>query len=163
MRLFVAVCFTKPVKDMLCDVIAELKKTANGNFTRPENLHLTMAFIGETNEFEKAKTAIKKAANRRPFDITVGGIGNFNDLFFVRSCESGALKSLAADIRRELATQGFDVDTKPFKAHITVARRVCAMSMPQIKTGTEQMTAARLSLMCSQRIEGRLLYSDMTY
>ena len=53
MRLFVAICFDEPCKDVLCAAIAGLKSHARqGNFSRRENLHLTLAFLGETNRID---------------------------------------------------------------------------------------------------------------
>ena len=48
MRLFIAIKFNAKVINDLVKLQAELKDCgAEGNFTRPENLHLTLAFIGE--------------------------------------------------------------------------------------------------------------------
>ena len=59
MRLFVAICFDEPCKDVLCAAIAGLKSHARqGNFSRRENLHLTLAFLGETNRIDSAKRAL---------------------------------------------------------------------------------------------------------
>lgn len=49
MRLFVAILFPEPVRKALMDTMAQMRaQGAHGNFTRPENLHLTLAFLGET-------------------------------------------------------------------------------------------------------------------
>ena len=46
MRLFIAINFNEDVTDDLARLQAELRDCgAEGNFTRPENLHLTLAFI----------------------------------------------------------------------------------------------------------------------
>jgi len=49
MRLFVALKLSEPVLDRLSKTTRELKTHAvSGRFSHRENLHLTLAFIGET-------------------------------------------------------------------------------------------------------------------
>lgn len=59
MRLFTAITFDTSSKDRLSRHIAALKKSgAEGNFTRHDNLHLTLAFIGETERIAEAKASM---------------------------------------------------------------------------------------------------------
>ena len=59
MRLFVAICFDEPCKDVLCAAIAGSKAMrGRAIFSRRENLHLTLAFLGETNRIDSAKRAL---------------------------------------------------------------------------------------------------------
>ncbi len=62
MRLFVAINFSKDVKNALLAAIDELKGQAvSGNFTSPDNLHLTLAFIGESERASAIRGAIDPA------------------------------------------------------------------------------------------------------
>lgn len=48
MRLFIAINFNEDVIEDLVRLQAEFKRCrVAGNFTKPENLHLTLVFIGE--------------------------------------------------------------------------------------------------------------------
>ena len=58
MRLFVAIQFSPVVKTALLEAVSTLKRKGTGTFTRPENLHLTLAFIGETEDLPGAKAAL---------------------------------------------------------------------------------------------------------
>ena len=50
MRLFVAILLSEPVKDMLMQTIRQLQSAVlDGRFSRRENLHLTLAFLGESS------------------------------------------------------------------------------------------------------------------
>jgi 2'-5' RNA ligase len=62
MRLFIAIHFSPGVREVLLSAIDSLRAQAvSGNFTRPENLHLTLAFIGDrTTRF--GREAIDAAA-----------------------------------------------------------------------------------------------------
>ena len=71
MRLFIAINFDDKIKDELCLLTDELKNySVSGNFTRRENLHLTLVFIGETpsNKITSIKSAIDNI-QQQPFDI----------------------------------------------------------------------------------------------
>ena len=81
MRLFVALLLTGEMKDALCQAQAKLKALArSGNFSRRENLHLTLAFLGEcppsaVHRIRRAMTAAAEAAG--PFPMTLDRLGRF--------------------------------------------------------------------------------------
>jgi 2'-5' RNA ligase len=69
LRLFVAVNFDAETKSRLLAIQDKLKKQAvRGNFSKPENLHLTLIFIGETDVglVPAITEIIKNAAERCP-------------------------------------------------------------------------------------------------
>ena len=48
MRLFIAIQLSGKMKEALLDMQGQLRRLGvRGNYTPPENLHLTLAFIGE--------------------------------------------------------------------------------------------------------------------
>ncbi|MDR1042323.1 MAG: RNA 2',3'-cyclic phosphodiesterase, partial [Clostridiales Family XIII bacterium] len=50
MRLFIAINFSEEIKDALCETIADLRDASRrGRYTHRDNLHLTLAFIGESD------------------------------------------------------------------------------------------------------------------
>ena len=71
MRLFVAVLLSEPMRQALLDTMAQMRaQGARGNFTRKENLHVTLAFLGETDAqgCVRAKRALDAcAASCAPF------------------------------------------------------------------------------------------------
>ena len=76
MRLFVAILFPEPVRKALMDTMAQMRaQGAHGNFTRPENLHLTLAFLGETGAegCRAAVRAVDSVCGRAPFSLSLGG------------------------------------------------------------------------------------------
>ena len=51
MRLFAAINFDRNMNDALLSVQEQFRENnVKGNYTRAENLHLTLAFIGEYND-----------------------------------------------------------------------------------------------------------------
>jgi 2'-5' RNA ligase len=129
MRLFVAV----PVPGGLKSGVAALgSEIARGGVVpvRPENMHLTLRFLGEVDEGKGAVEGIKAALGGvrfKKFPCTIRGVGAFPNENYVRvvwaGCESaGALESLAADVAGALAGFGGDERGERFSAHMTIAR-----------------------------------------
>ncbi|HOP11423.1 MAG TPA: RNA 2',3'-cyclic phosphodiesterase [Oscillospiraceae bacterium] len=159
MRLFVAVHFSPEIKTVLLSAIEDLRRQSAGNFTRPENLHLTLVFIGESDRISEAKNALS-AVQSAPFELTVGGAGKFGDLWWAGIDKNPALNTLAASVRAELTKRNFDIDPKPFRAHITLARELREKNI-KLDVSPAAMTVSRISLMRSDRINGKLTYTEV--
>ena len=126
-----------------------------GNFVAPENYHVTLAFIGETAEAEKAAEAVR-AVEAAPFTLTLAKVGKFSrtrgDIYWygVRTC--AALEALYARTQAELTARGF-------RPHVTLARDVVRKSDKEIRSPEIQFKVTDIALMRSDRIDGRLVYS----
>ncbi len=159
MRLFVALHFSPEIKSVLLTAIDDLRRQSAGNFTQPENLHLTLAFIGESDRVSEVKAALS-AVTAVPFDLTVGGSGKFGDLYWAGVDKNPALSDLADSVRTELKKRSINFDPKPFKAHITLAREVLSKDI-SLTIPSTTMTVSRISLMRSDRINGKLTYTEV--
>ncbi|MFH0736988.1 MAG: RNA 2',3'-cyclic phosphodiesterase [Candidatus Micrarchaeota archaeon] len=124
MRVFVSV----PVPDDLLAKVSALGKelAQDGvSLVRPENMHLTLRFLGEMDEkrvgdVEQRLRAVRFGA----FRCGLKGVGVFPDENYVKvvwaGCESGGkLEALAKDVMGALS--GFGGDER-FTAHLTIAR-----------------------------------------
>lgn len=161
MRLFIAVHFSEEVKASLLDAIRQLQEQSTaGNFTRPENLHLTLAFIGESERLADLRQVLNRI-DSHPFHLELSGSGNFGELYWAGLQKAPALDRLARLLRKDLLEQGFDIDQKPFRPHITLARQLKAPQEVQIQLLPGSMQVDRVSLMCSERINGRLTYTEL--
>ena len=71
MRLCIAINFNSNTRSQLINLCNELcEKSERGNFTAPENLHLTFAFLGECDLKQTAAAkSILSAIRFEPFDI----------------------------------------------------------------------------------------------
>jgi len=79
MRLFIAINFSADTKNGLIALGEEIRAQAEcGRFSLPENLHLTLAFLGgcDTKQFAAAKAAMDMTPFE-PFDIVINRIGCF--------------------------------------------------------------------------------------
>jgi 2'-5' RNA ligase len=131
MRLFIAVHFDEETRDRMLAVQDVLREQARGNFSRPENLHLTLAFLGEAEPAQVP--AIQEAmgcAACAPFTLVFNTAGCFSrahkELWWIapETRQTERLCGLARQIRGALDERQVGFDRRPFRAHITLGREV---------------------------------------
>lgn len=170
MRLFVAVRFDGAALEALCrtrDALAQVK--LRGHMTARENLHLTLAFLGEQPEC--AAPQIRRAMERAvgaPFALTLAAPGRFRqergDLWWVGVQPCPPLSALARRLRRELVQSGFPVDEKPFRAHVTLGRGILlpeGLPSGSLPDCAARQTVSSIALMQSARVQGVLTYTPV--
>lgn len=123
MRLFIAIEFDEEILQALTKLQSEWKVSGvRGNFTPVQNLHLTLAFIGEygnPNAVSEAMNSVSFA----PFSINLDGIGTFRDIYWAGIAANDALSNYVRRLRRALAENNIPYDRKKFSPHITLVRR----------------------------------------
>ena len=131
-RSFIAIELSPQAHNELASLQSALKKAgADVKWVKPENIHLSLRFIGgigeETAEEIKKQLAATAAASKA-FEFTVKGIGVFPDLGYPRviwaGVDRGAAESarLAADLEARLQSIGIACEEKKFHPHITLGR-----------------------------------------
>jgi 2'-5' RNA ligase len=114
----------------LTDVQALLVKTgADLKVVEPENIHVTMRFLGDVRmeSVEKIYEAMKKALFV-PFEVRIQGVGAFPDARYPRVVWAGIthgandLRSISSQLEPHLTALGFAPDPKGFSPHLTIAR-----------------------------------------
>lgn len=165
MRLFIAIRFSRPVLETLKQAQGELRRQgAEGNFSREENLHLTLAFLGETEDAAGARAAMAEAcAEGRPFSLTVAGAGRFGDLWWAGIANSSRLEELERALRAALTARGFVPEKRAFRPHVTLARQVKSSRLLRMAVPERTMTVKGISLMRSERKEGKIIYTELAY
>lgn len=162
MRLFVAVLPDERAKETLVGAQESLRaQTVGGNFTAAGNLHLTLAFIGETDDAAPVKKALGRVVGPA-FETKLSGAGSFSDLWWVGTESTSALLSLSEKVRSALDGAGIGFDRKPFRPHITIARRIVYDgARPEIKVEKTVYPVRKISLMSSERAGGVLVYRQI--
>lgn len=163
MRIFIAIRFTEVFKSSILDAQDGLKEYGvKGNYTQPENLHLTLAFIGETERVEEIKAAVD-AVKFEPFVIRTGKMGCFNGrsrVVWLGIEGEDKVKAIAQQLRRNLDQRGIDYAKGKFSPHITLVRQPSEMPL-DIDVESESMTVSKIYVMKSERINGRLVYTAL--
>lgn len=171
MRLFVAILLSEPVKDMLMQTIRQLQSAVlDGRFSRRENLHLTLAFLGESS-LKPAQQALHQLSGPS-FAMTVEGVGRFRrdggDILWAGVRKNPDLSALALRVQQAFSQKGFSLEKRPFAAHLTLGRQVLLPEGFDLKAFSKMLPASsmqveRVSLMKSERINGRLTYTEMDF
>jgi 2'-5' RNA ligase len=134
-RLFVALEIPAAVRDNLTAQVAELRELSakvadkRPRWVRPENLHVTLKFIGEVSptKLEGIRDALSAIRSDAPVEIKFRGLGFFPNEQHPRVLWAGLdasanLPPLAGDIDGALETQGIALERRPFTPHLTLAR-----------------------------------------
>jgi 2'-5' RNA ligase len=174
MRLFTAITFNEEIKSSLCGTINVLKSiSAKGTFTERDNLHLTLNFIGETSRLEEVQAAMKHAVkinHTNSFTVNLDGFGRFKrregDIYWVGVQEEKSLWSLQKELVKRLMEEDFTLEERDFKPHLTLGRRVITsdkfdLAFMETSIPTMSMEVNKISLMNSERIHGKLVYTEI--
>jgi len=171
-RLFIAINFNEEIKDKLSDIMQRLKKVAlKGKFTHRENLHLTVVFIGEVapEKISSVKAAMDKL-DVESFMLSINDLGSFKrdggDIYWIGVGKNNTLSSINDQLFTELVKAGFRIEKREYKPHLTLGRQVVvddnfdrnrfSKSIPAMK-----MEVKKISLMKSERINGKLTYTEI--
>ena len=132
MRLFVAIELTDEVRDALQEVQVALGRATDGvRWVRPEQLHLTVKFLGEVPDGEVPRVAeavARSAVRSSVFEMQLTECGCFPPRGPVRIVwvgthdGSGALQECVNAVEDELEGIGFPRESRPFSAHLTIGR-----------------------------------------
>ena len=172
MRLFISIQLNDEMRDALTQIQHSMQRQGvRGNFTREENLHLTLAFIGEYPDPYDVKDIIDQI-EFDDFAIKLEGLGSFGSLWWAGVSENGNLKALAKQVRRGVADAGIPFDRKKFSPHITLVRKPEVTGrIPEGRRGipegvlsdlpTAEMTVDHISLMRSERGRHGMIYTEL--
>jgi 2'-5' RNA ligase len=130
-RTFLGVPLTTELQGAIRSLQNSLKtRIRDIRWSRPENLHLTLHFFGETAQENLEKIGVSVLSVKRyhrPFQIDVIGLGAFPDLRRPRVIWLGLnpqdqLGQLQRDCQRALREAGLVTDTRPYSPHLTIGR-----------------------------------------
>ncbi|MFC5559046.1 RNA 2',3'-cyclic phosphodiesterase [Ureibacillus thermophilus] len=140
---FFAVKLPKEAKEFLYEWIQARK----GDFpfarwVHPEDYHITLAFLGfaEKEKLEQAIEKVKPVLEKEvSFTLTLNSIGVFGPqkaprIFWADVESSEQLFSIQKEVYQQCVETGFQLDKKPFRPHITLARKWNSGDAFDIKT-----------------------------
>ena len=125
MRLFIAIELPAELKDILGTLRSDLP---GARWVPAEQIHLTLAFLGEVEETNAWRLTKELAQiHLPPFTLTVTGLGCFPQrqrprVLWVGLAPEARLTNLVAAVQSALLDCGLPGEERPFSAHITLAR-----------------------------------------
>jgi len=184
-RSFVAVKLEPHIRAVLGKAIARLRAEEGGGLVRwvsPESIHLTLKFLGDVDasRISVVNRALDRvSAAHAPFELALGDLGCFPNprrarVFWIGAEDSeGRLETLVASLEDTLARVGFDPESRPFAAHLTLGRvrrgappsRVAPLASESVLDLTRGLTIAvsGISLMRSDLTPSGAVYSQLHY
>jgi|Deesub1362A_J573_1020465.scaffolds.fasta_scaffold01029_3 2'-5' RNA ligase len=129
MRSFIAVDIKNSALVGILDELAQLK--AGLKLVEPQNLHLTLKFLGEVGEDmvgDIYDAMIKAFSPFSPFEVSLRGVGVFPSLRYIRVIWVGIeenkekLIEMQSRLEENLSSLGIGKERKKFDPHLTLAR-----------------------------------------
>jgi 2'-5' RNA ligase len=130
-RTFIAISIKagKNLEDVLTHLRSELKRDSV-RWVDPGNMHLTLAFLGDTQEDiieEVSKMLIDRCKDLFEFDFIVSGLGVFKNpenprVIWAGIERSEAFTGLSGTINTGLYDLGIKTEDRQFKPHLTLGR-----------------------------------------
>jgi RNA 2',3'-cyclic 3'-phosphodiesterase len=127
-RLFFALWPGEPMRSALAGRVGSLVPPGLGRPQRPDQVHLTLEFLGAVPaaRLQAARDAAA-AVRSEPFELVLDAVEYWRRprvLCLVAREIPPALAQLVHSLRVELASRGFEPERRPYRAHLTLARKV---------------------------------------
>ena len=154
MRLFFALWPPAATVAALAAWAAQVQALTGGRVTRPESIHLTLAFLGEVAE-ARVEDAIRVANSvrgaRHTLPIKQARRWAHNHIAWVGPERTPPdLESLAGSLRERLQAEGFAIESRPFAAHVTLVRKAGKAArlppLPRVAWPVDEFTLVRSRL-----------------
>lgn len=142
MRLFLAIELGDALLDLLEETSAPLRAEAPElAWVAREHRHLTLKFLGDVDEAAVPKLAAaadRAAARHEPLEMSVREVGAFPNFRRARVVWIGVeqeprLELLHHDLELACEQEGFEVEGRPFRPHITLARVRAPLSVDRAR------------------------------
>lgn len=162
MRLFIAIELPASFKNEVARIQKEVKQlSSGGRFVPKENFHITLHFIGESQNLVGAAEAMAEAVRGiRSFELHLGKYsalekgsrGSTSVLKVLGDMEE--LRAMYESLESALSDRGFSRERKQFTPHITLGRSV---ELDDISAGELE----RLSPNASMQVRGISLFESV--
>jgi len=142
MRAFIAIELPKEIKNHLLSIQEKLKTAeADIKWVEPQNIHLTLKFLGEIDE-KKLKSIAQiiegVCAQNKPFCLRISKPGAFPRMTSPRVIWVGTdegqnqTAEIAGILEEEIAKIGIPREDKRFSSHITIGRTRSAKNLSKL-------------------------------
>ncbi|MBI5240914.1 MAG: RNA 2',3'-cyclic phosphodiesterase [Elusimicrobia bacterium] len=124
-RLFIALPVDEAVRAAAARIISGLSRTgADYKWVEPQNLHLTLRFLGETplERLPELGVLLETAARRPSFELVFSGLGAFSSWDDPKVVWLGVGRG-TRELAELAAALGAEEEGRPFAAHLTLGRR----------------------------------------
>ncbi len=132
-RLFFALWPEDSCRTALAAAMRHVQEKIPARWIKPENLHITLAFLGNVDAGQRGRLAsLAGDIQAQAGEFLLDRIEHWRKpqvLCLTPSTAAPMLDQLAADLTIRLKDAGYQLDQRPFRAHLTLARK--ATSLPE--------------------------------
>lgn len=135
MRVFIGIDFGERQKEALKNVQENLKLVTEGRFTRTDNIHLTLNFLGEVGEdrLQEVFAVVDEAASvTKAFSLKLGKLRYFpsgrKKIIWLGIEECSGLHNLYMTLSDALEKIGFKKEGREYSPHLTLVREARILS-----------------------------------
>jgi 2'-5' RNA ligase len=125
-RLFFALWPDAGARDALAKLALDVGAVAQGKPVPAAKIHLTLAFLGEVAQERGGALAQAAQSSRgRAFEVVLDRVGSFSKARAAWAAPSQVPEMLVAvqrQLEERLRAQGFRLEEREFRAHVTLAR-----------------------------------------
>jgi len=164
LRLFFALVPPREVQERLAALGQQLAVETRGRAVPCENLHATLAFLGDVDTRKvRALERLARMAPRLAIDLTLCEIGWFRRAqvaWIAPSSVPVSLRLLQDRVAEALRTAGFALDERPYRPHVTLVRK-CKVAPLSREVDPIGWPKSRLALVSSVSVEGGVRYDEL--
>ena len=161
----IAIPLNDGLKERIGAVQGEFRKQqVRGNYAPAEDLHITLASIGES--IAPARVLDVMCSVRfRPFEITMDRLGQSEGLWWIGLSKNAELDMFAHGLRDALAENGIPFDHRRIRPHITILRKPehARGQFRPIGFDPVSMPVERVALMLSARGKNGTVFTELGY
>jgi 2'-5' RNA ligase len=168
MRLFYGIPLSPTVRAHFSELRKTLLLQHIPDLQRLENLHITLAFLGEVAAGtirELGKIGAELAKKHPPLALRLGSMGTFGRgyrrILWQGVEESHFLSALVEDLWNKLQDLGFAKEERPYRPHITLSRKAVGIPDLEKTRGFPQLEVPEFCLYHSHRVQGKLTYTPI--
>ena len=151
MRTFIAIELPPEIHSALAELQNELMGSrADVKWVKPENIHLTLKFLGEIDERQLTAVIriLEETAQSQPaFSVSLSSLGAFPKLEHPRviwvgiNRASEKIRKIAEMLEEKISLIGLTREERPFASHVTIGRVRSALHRGEL---VNQLKTARL-------------------
>ena len=138
------------------------ENNVRGNYTKINNLHMTLVFLGETSEdkVDKLKEIIK-SINLETKDIHLTKTILLREVLVCDVDKNEAINNMYLNLCKELKKNGFPFEERPLHPHVTLVRKAENYSKYLNVDMNIISKFDKITLFESKRINNELIYVDL--
>jgi len=162
MRTFIAIELPEEIKAEIAALQNDLRRArAEVSWTKPENIHLTLKFLGEVEEqllAQVERACVEAAQTAAPFSLSLSGTGAFPGAKQPRVLWVGLTggieeaRRLQSQLDERLSSIGFEKEERPFRPHLTIGRVKSPKGIPGLISRAEAYRLPALTFIARELV-----------